>query len=92
MEAEGFCGVHYPYYAPPFWFSSVGLTNLLFSAIFCRMAYKQYRQFGSDAWRRLAHDGIQTMCMVTACNITSCSIILADAGGNFADILFPVDW
>jgi hypothetical protein len=92
MEANGFCGMHYPAFVPFYWFSAVGSVNLLFSAIFCRVVYKQYRQFGSDAWRKLAHDGIQTMCMVTVCNIISCCLVVFDAGGNFADILFPFDW
>jgi hypothetical protein len=84
--------MYYPSFVPFYWFGAVGSVNLLFSAIFCWVTYKQYRQFGSDAWRKLAHDGIQTMCMVTVCNIISYCIILVDTGGSFADILFPLDW
>jgi hypothetical protein len=92
MEVDGFCGMHYPSYLPYYWFGVVGSINILFSVVFCRVAYTQYCQFGSDTWRCLARDGIQTMCMVTICNIMSCYLILADAGGNFADILFLIDW
>ena len=72
MEANSFCGMHYPSYLPFYWFDAVSSINLPFPAIFCQVAYKQYRQFGSDAWRRSTYDGIQTMCMVIVCNTMSC--------------------
>ncbi|KAI8050839.1 hypothetical protein BDF22DRAFT_693670 [Syncephalis plumigaleata] len=92
LDRVGSCGTHYPAFLPIYWFGAIASVNLMFSIIFCRVAYKQYRLFGSDAWRRLARDGIQTMCMVTLCNIVSCTLVMLKAGGNFADVFFPLDW
>jgi hypothetical protein len=66
--------------------------NVLFSTIFSHVAYKQYRLFGSDAWRRLAKDGIQTMCLVTACNIICGLIMIFEIGGDFSQLSVAVDW
>ena len=66
--------------------------NLFFSGIFCYVAHKQYKLHGSDIWRRLSGDGIQTMCLVTLCNIVSGALVLLHAFGNFSQALFVLDW
>ncbi|KAI8055769.1 hypothetical protein BDF22DRAFT_672115 [Syncephalis plumigaleata] len=92
LDDDSACVMHYPAFIPWYWFGAVASINFLFSFIFCRIAYKQYRTFGSDAWRRLARDGIQTMCFAVLCNITCCFFIITRIGGNYSDILFPLDW
>lgn len=37
--------------------------------IFNYVAYKQYKLYESETWKRLAQDGIQIMCLVVLCNI-----------------------
>ncbi|KAI9599028.1 hypothetical protein BDF19DRAFT_429869 [Syncephalis fuscata] len=50
-------------------------ANLFLSSVFSYMAYKQYRIFGSKTWKRLASDGIQSMCLVILCNII-CTVLM----------------
>ncbi|KAI9591667.1 hypothetical protein BDF19DRAFT_454227 [Syncephalis fuscata] len=92
MDPVGGCGIRYPYTIPLYWFGVIMSINLLFSIIFCRVAYRQYCRFGSDAWKQLAHDGIQTMCLATLCNIGCCFLIVFHVTGNYSDVLFTVDW
>jgi hypothetical protein len=92
LDDNSACVMHYPSFIPWYWFGAVASINSLFSFIFCRVAYRQYRIFGSDSWRRLTHDGIQTMCLAVLCNIVCCFFIITRIGGNYSDILFPIDW
>ncbi|KAI9596562.1 hypothetical protein BDF19DRAFT_437880 [Syncephalis fuscata] len=91
-DVGGACGMHYPSFIPWYWFGINAASTILFSTIFCRVAYKQYCQFGSDAWKRLAHNGIQAMCLAVLCNIVCCFLIIFRVAGNYSDMLFPLDW
>ncbi|KAI8050472.1 hypothetical protein BDF22DRAFT_695126 [Syncephalis plumigaleata] len=86
------CVIHYPRFLPWYWLAASAPINVFFSAIFSYVAYKQYRQHGSDAWRRLARDGIQTMCLVVLCNIICASCIILKVGGNYSEFFFLADW
>ncbi|KAI9594993.1 hypothetical protein BDF19DRAFT_443090 [Syncephalis fuscata] len=48
--------------------------------------------FGSDAWRRLARQGIQTMCLVVLCNLICISFLLTSSFGGFSEYFFSIDW
>ncbi|RKP26748.1 hypothetical protein SYNPS1DRAFT_27574 [Syncephalis pseudoplumigaleata] len=86
------CIVHYTDTMIYAWIGTVIPVNLFFSAIFSYVAYSQYRLYGSEAWRRLAKDGIQTMCMVVLCNIV-CSVFIASrVFGASTQLFFVVDW
>ncbi|KAI8049650.1 hypothetical protein BDF22DRAFT_171081 [Syncephalis plumigaleata] len=66
--------------------------NLLFSGIFCRRAYNQYALFGSDIWKRLMHEGIQTMSFVLLCNLVSIIMIVITTDTVNKDVFIVVDW
>jgi hypothetical protein len=82
LETHGGCVTNYPPFVPWYWFGAVAPVNVLFSAIFSYVAYQQYQLFGSDAWKRLAKDGIQTMCLVIACNVFCGLALILEIGGN----------
>ncbi|KAI9594556.1 hypothetical protein BDF19DRAFT_101426 [Syncephalis fuscata] len=92
LEAKIGCSIYYP---PSFLWYWVGVNmpiNVFFSAVFCRIALKQYYMFGSDAWKRLAQDGIQTICLALAINLACCIAIISCVGSANRDMLFPADW
>jgi hypothetical protein len=66
--------------------------NVLFSTIFCYIAYAQYKLYGSDIWRRLARQGIQTMCLALLCNTVCAAIVVACNDKTDPDMLIAVDW
>jgi hypothetical protein len=86
------CVINYPVFVPWYWFGSIAPTNVLFSSVFSYVAYKQDQLFGSDAWMRLAKDGIQTMCLVIACNVTCKVMLPLEVGGESSEFSFIVDW
>ncbi|RKP25503.1 hypothetical protein SYNPS1DRAFT_22545 [Syncephalis pseudoplumigaleata] len=86
------CSIHYPYFTIWLWFANSFPLNMIFSAIFCYIAIKQYRQYGSSAWRRLARDGIQTMCMAALCNTMCCILLIVQPAGPNSDLLLAMDW
>ncbi|RKP26610.1 hypothetical protein SYNPS1DRAFT_21661 [Syncephalis pseudoplumigaleata] len=86
------CVLYYPSYLPLYWFFASVPISLFFSAIFSYVAYRQYSMFGSDAWKRLARDGIQTMCLAVLCNIVCGIIIVFQIGGNYAIMFYVADW
>ncbi|KAI9591438.1 hypothetical protein BDF19DRAFT_271431 [Syncephalis fuscata] len=90
-EKEG-CTFYYPPFFLWYWFSVNAPINVVFSAIFCRVALKQYRLFGSEAWKKLARDGIQTMFLATLCNIVCSIFIILFKSIVNADTLFFVDY
>ncbi|RKP26735.1 hypothetical protein SYNPS1DRAFT_21559 [Syncephalis pseudoplumigaleata] len=92
VAADTGCVVNYAPFLPWFWFGSTAPINLLFMGIFSHVAYKQYRRYGSDAWRKLARDGIQTMCLVVLCNIVCACGMVLQLGGKFSEMFFLVDW
>ncbi|KAI9592427.1 hypothetical protein BDF19DRAFT_468063 [Syncephalis fuscata] len=92
VEANRGCTFHYPSFYPWIWLAIVAPSNLFFSLIFCRVAYRQYRMFGSKAWRRLAREGVQTMLLVMVCNIFCGLMVAFDMFGAFSEMAFPTDW
>ncbi|KAI8050466.1 hypothetical protein BDF22DRAFT_745340 [Syncephalis plumigaleata] len=86
------CVLYYPTYLPLYWFLASMPISLFFSAIFSHIAYRQYSMFGSDAWKRLARDGIQTMCLAVICNVVCGIIIVFQIGGNYAIMFYVADW
>jgi hypothetical protein len=77
---------------PIYWFTATIPINLLFSATFSIIAYRNYKQYGSDAWKRLAREGIQTMCLVVACNVFCALCIALQVVGDFSGMFFIFDW
>jgi hypothetical protein len=92
LETHAGCVNNYPSFIPWYWFGAVAPVNVLFSSVFSYVAYKQYRLFGSDAWRRLARDGIQTMFLVVACNVICGLILIFEVGGDLSETAFMTDW
>ncbi|KAI9596763.1 hypothetical protein BDF19DRAFT_421278 [Syncephalis fuscata] len=86
------CVLYYPFFLPWYWFFAAVPISLFFSAIFSYIAYRQYSTFGSDAWKRLARDGIQTMCLAVLCNVICGMIIVFQVGGNYAIMFYVADW
>ncbi|KAI9592018.1 hypothetical protein BDF19DRAFT_452888 [Syncephalis fuscata] len=91
-ELDGGCVVHYSDIVPLYWFGVTIPINILFSGIVSYIAYKQYKAFGSEAWKRLTRDGIQTMCLVVVFNVICATIILSKVIGNYSDMFFVADW
>ncbi|KAI9592011.1 hypothetical protein BDF19DRAFT_239592 [Syncephalis fuscata] len=85
------CTIYYLEVILWYWFAVNVPINLLFSAIFCHIALKQYRSFGSEAWKKLARDGIQTMLLATLCSIICSVVIISSKNKINADTLFVVD-
>ncbi|KAI8052826.1 hypothetical protein BDF22DRAFT_488797 [Syncephalis plumigaleata] len=85
------CLTFYPEFIIWYWASVNTPHNILFSVIFCFVTYKQYKILGSDIWRRLAREGIQTMSLALLCNILSTIIIVFFPSTINKDILLLVD-
>jgi hypothetical protein len=92
MDIEGGCGVKSHYLMPIYWFTATIPINLLFSATFSIIAYRKYKEYGSDAWKKLAREGIQIMCLVVTCNVFCAFCIVLQAAGNFSGMFFILDW
>ncbi|KAI8050233.1 hypothetical protein BDF22DRAFT_778046 [Syncephalis plumigaleata] len=92
IEPDVGCSLHYPYYTIWIWFAISLPLNLMFSIIFSYVAIKQYRQYGSSAWKRLARDGIQAMCLAAVCNVICCTLVATQIAGNLSDLLLATDW
>ncbi|KAI9594996.1 hypothetical protein BDF19DRAFT_443106 [Syncephalis fuscata] len=75
-DDAGGCVCIYDNFTAPLWFMVIMPINILFSTIFCYVTYTQYCKFGLDAWRRLARDGIQSMCLIVICNILCGGLLL----------------
>ncbi|KAI9596835.1 hypothetical protein BDF19DRAFT_436961 [Syncephalis fuscata] len=91
-NVQGGCAIHYAPSIPYYWFALSIPINVLFSTLFSYVAYKQYTTFGTEAWKRLAREGIQTMCLVVICNIICATCLLLEVGGQFVDMFFVADW
>ncbi|KAI9596856.1 hypothetical protein BDF19DRAFT_437017 [Syncephalis fuscata] len=92
IEAYNGCVINYTVPTITTWIVSVLPVNMLLSGIFSYIAYRQYRLFGSTAWKKLAEDGIQTMCVVILCNILCGIVIVFKLFGNFSELFFMIDW
>ncbi|KAI8051465.1 hypothetical protein BDF22DRAFT_744476 [Syncephalis plumigaleata] len=86
------CVFNYPTFLPFYWFGAEMPLNFLFSIVFARVAYRQYSMFGSEAWKQLARDGIQTMLYAVFCNIFCIIMIVFEVGGNFSQMFFLLNW
>ncbi|KAI8050478.1 hypothetical protein BDF22DRAFT_695152 [Syncephalis plumigaleata] len=91
-NVNGGCAIHYETFVPFYWFGLTIPINVLFSALFSYIAYKHYKGYGMEAWKELAHDGIQIMCLAVICNIFCATCLVLEVGGKFADMFFVVDW
>ncbi|KAI9592787.1 hypothetical protein BDF19DRAFT_450891 [Syncephalis fuscata] len=55
----------------------------------CTLHY--YSVYGSDAWKRLARDGIQAMCLAVFCNLFFCALLMFQIGKSRSDNCFVLD-
>ncbi|KAI9592257.1 hypothetical protein BDF19DRAFT_468226 [Syncephalis fuscata] len=92
LDVPNGCAIHYPPFFIWVWTVTIIPLNVLLSAVFCRTALQQYRALGSEAWKRLAHDGIQIMFLAALFNIICCICIPLQIGGSNADLFFTGDW
>ncbi|KAI9597843.1 hypothetical protein BDF19DRAFT_434619 [Syncephalis fuscata] len=92
MDDTGACNIYYDLFIPYYWFGATVTINMILFFIFCNAAYKQYRKFGSRAWKKLARDGIQAMTMVIVCNITCCLLVIFQVNDDRCDMFFWLDW
>ncbi|KAI9596736.1 hypothetical protein BDF19DRAFT_436587 [Syncephalis fuscata] len=91
LSFECGCVIIYPPYLAWYWFGISLLANVFFSSIFSYTAYKQYRVFGSETWKRLAKDGIQAMCLVMLCNIVCSAMLCFRPLGDASEFFFLID-
>jgi hypothetical protein len=86
------CVLNHPTFLP--WLKlAVDLPiNLVLSLIFIAAIHRQYRQFGSEAWRKLIHDGTRSMCAVLISNIVCMFGIAFSLAGPQSDVFFVIDW
>ncbi|KAI8052063.1 hypothetical protein BDF22DRAFT_744276 [Syncephalis plumigaleata] len=92
IESELGCTANYPPFILWYWVAINIPLNVLFSAIFCHTTYKQYHQYGSDIWKRLTREGIQTMCLALLCNIICIIIVISHVDGANMDLFYIIDW
>ena len=86
------CILFYPVYAPLVKLAVDAPINVVLSALFLAVVYRQYRQFGSGAWKRLMRDGIQTMCLILLTNIACMLAVAFEVVGLVSDMFFVIDW
>ncbi|KAI9592258.1 hypothetical protein BDF19DRAFT_452343 [Syncephalis fuscata] len=91
LEAEADCTLHYCIYLIYYWLVISIPLNVFFSVIFSRVAFQQYSVYGSDAWKRLARDGIQAMCLAVFCNLFFCALLMFQIGKSRSDNCFVLD-
>ena len=91
IDADIGCNLYYAKFNIWYWFCMIIPINVLFSSIFCYVAFHQYRTYGSDAWKRLIREGIQTMCLAVLCNLVSCVSLMLQIGGSKSDMFYLVD-
>jgi hypothetical protein len=86
------CVLNYPTALP--WFKLIIDTpiNTVLSVIFIAVICRQYRQFGSSAWKQLIQDGIQAMCASVFSNVVCMVIVGSAAFGTHSDLFFIFDW
>ncbi|RKP27534.1 hypothetical protein SYNPS1DRAFT_26815 [Syncephalis pseudoplumigaleata] len=66
--------------------------NMVFSAAFSIVIYRQYKRFGDRCWKRLAREGMVTMVFVVMSNFTCMVCNVLNVFGEATDVLFIVDW
>ncbi|KAI8050938.1 hypothetical protein BDF22DRAFT_694085 [Syncephalis plumigaleata] len=86
------CTFYYPPYLPWIWVGVEAPSYIMFSSIFSYVAYKQYKLFGSDVWRRLARDGILVMCSAILCKLVCGTIVIFNLFDAFSEMFVIIDW
>ncbi|RKP07825.1 hypothetical protein THASP1DRAFT_30359 [Thamnocephalis sphaerospora] len=92
MVPDGNCTYHYPRYLPWTKLAFDLPANVVFSAAFLVVVYRQYRIFGSAVWGRLVRNGIQNMCLIVFSNFICIFCAAFEVGGAFAQTFITVDW
>ncbi|KAI9599193.1 hypothetical protein BDF19DRAFT_118060 [Syncephalis fuscata] len=92
LEKKVGCMDYYPSFFIWYWLAVDLPINVLFSAVFCHTALKQYRIFGSEVWKNLAHDGIQAVSSATLCNIICSILIVMHMDAINYDMFLVIDW
>ncbi|KAI9596862.1 hypothetical protein BDF19DRAFT_437027 [Syncephalis fuscata] len=92
IEPNDGCVIHYPDFLAWFWAGASIPINAFLTAVFSYITYNQYNLYGSDAWKRLARDGIQAMVLVISCNVVCTLILLSKVAGSFTEMFFVIDW
>ncbi|RKP10610.1 hypothetical protein THASP1DRAFT_27623 [Thamnocephalis sphaerospora] len=82
----------YPPYVPWMKLCIDAPINILLSVAFILVVYRQYRQFGSAAWARLVHDGIQIMCLIVVSNLVCMIFAAVELIGLLSEFFFVLDW
>ncbi|KAI8050937.1 hypothetical protein BDF22DRAFT_694082 [Syncephalis plumigaleata] len=86
------CTFYYPAYLPWIWMGVEAPSYIMFSSIFSYVAYKQYKAFKTDVWKRLARDGILVMCLAILCKLVCGTIVVANLLGPASQMFVLVDW
>ncbi|KAI8056138.1 hypothetical protein BDF22DRAFT_774373 [Syncephalis plumigaleata] len=92
VDQELGCVFYYPYGFIWCWTGINAPLNTFFSALFCSTAYKEYRKYGSDTWKQLAQDGIQTITLALLCNIIFTILVALQLEIIRPDYYYPMDW
>ncbi|RKP08024.1 hypothetical protein THASP1DRAFT_23911 [Thamnocephalis sphaerospora] len=82
----------YPAYFPWIKLATDAPINMVFSAAFLTVVYRQYCLFGSGAWRRLMRNGIQTMCLVVISNFICMLAAALSLLGPLSEMFIVLDW
>ncbi|RKP10627.1 hypothetical protein THASP1DRAFT_27595 [Thamnocephalis sphaerospora] len=91
-STSGGCVFIYPIYFPWMRFGFHAPINLALTVIFIDVAYRQYQRFGSDAWRKLARDGIQVGLLLLVVNMLCTFAIALEVFGIYSIALTIVEW
>ncbi|KAI9594903.1 hypothetical protein BDF19DRAFT_442756 [Syncephalis fuscata] len=86
------CYITFPPIFPYFRLLIDAPPNLVFSAAFSLVIYRQYKKFGDRCWKQLAKEGISTMLLVILSNVICMICNIFSVFGESTDILFIVDW
>jgi hypothetical protein len=91
VTSDAGCITVFPSYLP--WFRLVldVSINTLFSAIFLKVVIHQYRNIGSQCWKRLQSDGILYLLCVAGSNISCATIVAFHLFSGFSEMMFLVD-
>ncbi|KAI9597996.1 hypothetical protein BDF19DRAFT_463347 [Syncephalis fuscata] len=66
--------------------------NIIFSAIFSMVVYRQYKRYQEACWKKLAKDGVLTMLLIIASNIASFIINATNVFKETSDLTYVADW
>ncbi|KAI8058162.1 hypothetical protein BDF22DRAFT_664249 [Syncephalis plumigaleata] len=86
------CIMIFPEFFPIFKAALDIFTNILFSTIFLRVVFRQYRTFGSKCWKRLSADGLLHLICVAMSNLLTGVFTTISLFGPLREMVFIVDW